>query len=344
MTRKLAALLCALALASCSKPLVEVYQSGKPQAGRQIHFATAASANPDPYEAGRLAAEGLKRRLVKLPHAVVVSECFDGEANKRKVLQGICSVFPPQVVFGAATYGSFTNFGATDRDSVTLLGIAGDGVAVAAALERDMGTATLGAEKDQAEIQKRLRAAGARLAAKLPNKPARGLLIVVADAHSPKNAHLVEGLQEVLGTNFPITGGSANKNAGQTYVYFQGRMFRDSALALLVTGDFEVQMVGRQAKEGALVVSSAEEAAREAMKAARGKPIAALAFDCAGRKGKVKSPDDELRAIRRVVQDAIPLFGCYCAGEIGPADEPGRRPNAPSKGVGWHIMFTVISR
>ena len=37
--------------------------------------------------------------------------------------------------------------------------------------------------------------------------------------------YLVDGLQQVLGKRFPITGGSANKNAGQTFLYFQGKMY-----------------------------------------------------------------------------------------------------------------------
>ena len=55
--------------------------------------------------------------------------------------------------------------------------------------------------------------------------------MLLADAHSPKNQFLVEGLQKVVGGEFPITGGSANKNAGQTFVYFQGKAYSDSAVA-----------------------------------------------------------------------------------------------------------------
>ncbi len=342
MMKRLGLLVCAAALAGCARQVAEVYQTAPPVLGSEMHVATGAASNPDPYVAGRLAAEALKRRLIKPPHAVIVSECFDDLAKKQKAISGVCSVFPRQVVFGGATYGSFTQSGATDRDSVALLGIGGEGIAVAAALERGLGTARLSAEKDQAEIRQRLLAAGARLANKLPGKHASGLLIVIADAHSPKNTPLVEGIQQVLTREFPITGGSVNKNAGQTYVCYQGRLYEDSALALLLTGDFKVCTVGRQAKETAAVVATAEEAAREAHAKAPSKPFAALAFDCAGRKGKLASPDDELRAIRKALPEYVPLFGCYCAGEIGPPH--GSEPNAPSAGVGWHIMFTLLTR
>jgi len=344
MRRCAAIVACALAAAGCSMRVAETYRTSPARIGSEIGFLTSVASNPDPYVAGRQAAESLKRRLLKQPHLVLISECFEDAARKKQALKGICSVFPSEVVFGGATYGGFTRTVVADRDSVVLLAITGEGVSLAAALQRDLGTAKLSAETDQAEIEQRLRAAGAALVAKLPRKFDNGILIVIADAHSPKNAPLVEGIKQALIRPFPITGGSVSKNAGQTYVYFQGRMYQDSAIALLLTGDIQVSMVGKQAKEGGQVVASAEAAAQEALGAQRGKPFAVLAFDCAGRKGKLANVGDELAAIRKVLEETLPLFGCYCAGEIGPADIPGAKPNDPASGVGWHIMLTVLGR
>ncbi|MBM4034627.1 MAG: hypothetical protein FJ291_23025 [Planctomycetes bacterium] len=331
-----------LVVAGCAPQLRESYESARARPGSEMYFLVSSASGTDPYKTGRLAAERLSKRLLHPPHAVIVAECFDGEARKREALRGICSVLPREAVFGGATYGAFTHAGVGDRDSVALLAIAGEGISVAAALQQNLGTAKLSAEKDQAEIQQRLRAAGAALAAKLPKSDDRRLAIVIADAHSPKNAPLVEGLQEGLSKSFPITGGAVNKNAGQTYVYFQGRMFQDSAVALMLSGALRTAMVGRQAKEGAQVVATAGEAAASAFQAFRGQPVAVLAFDCAGRKGKLANVEDELLAIRKAVGAELPLFGCYCAGEIGPPE--GSKPNSPSVGVGWHIMLTVIGR
>ncbi len=47
-------------------------------------------------------------------------------------------------------------------------------------------------------------------------------MIVFGDAHSPKVQYLVEGVQQSVGPEFPITGGCANKNAGQTFIYYEG--------------------------------------------------------------------------------------------------------------------------
>jgi hypothetical protein len=273
-----------------------------------------------------------------------MTECFEDKAQKKQVLKGICEVLPKDIVFGFATYGSFAQQGCLDVDSVSLLGIGGRGIATAAALRRDLGTAGLTMAENKEELARRLRTGGAELAAKLSRGPDDRLLVIMADAHSPKNQFLLEGAQKVMGKDFPITGGSANKNAGQTFVYFQGRMYADSAIALLLSGDFEVSLSGRQAKENAKVISSAAASAAEALKNMKSEPFSVLAFNCAGRKGKLDNIGDELRAIQGVIGNDIPLFGAYCAGEIGPADVAEKNPTAISSGVGWHVMFTVLGR
>ncbi|MHC4496377.1 MAG: FIST N-terminal domain-containing protein, partial [Planctomycetota bacterium] len=175
-------------------------------------------------------------------------------------------------------------------------------------------------------------------------RPDDRLMVIMADAHSPKNQFLLDGAQEVMGKDFPITGGSANKNAGQTFVYFQGRMYADAAIALLLSGDFEVSLSGRQAQENAKVISSAADSADEALENMKAKPFSVLAFNCAGRKGKLDNIADELAAIKGIIGNEVPLFGAYCAGEIGPADIAEKDPEALSSGVGWHVMFTVLGR
>ena len=48
-------------------------------------------------------------------------------------------------------------------------------------------------------------------------------------------------------------------------------------------------------------------------------------------------------AIRESLGEELPLFGLYCAGEFGPADEETADP-AISHGRGWHMMMTVLGR
>lgn len=339
----LSALICLLLFPGCA--VNETYVSSGARMGGAIVMRVASSQNTNPFQAGKQAAKALRERMGQVPpHTVVLTEFFEDKAQKKEVLKGVCTVFPAAIVFGFSTYGSFDQQGCLDGDSVGLLGIGGDGIATVAALRRDLGIAGLTMEEHGDELARRLRNGGAELAAKLSQGPNDRLLVIMADAHSPKNQFLLEGVQKVMGKDFPITGGSANKNAGQTFVYFQGRMYTDSAIALLLSGDFEVSLSGRQAKENAKVISSAAQSAAEALKNMRAKPFSVLAFNCAGRKGKLDNIEDELKAIQSVIGNDIPLFGAYCAGEIGPADMAEKDPTALSSGVGWHVMFTVLGR
>ncbi len=337
----------ALAFATHSATAAEeTWASAHAKADGKIVFrVVSAQAEEEPLKAGKAAAEALKKAMGGAPlRAVIVSECFEGEEYKQKLLQGVCSVLDKDIVLGGATYGSFTQAGCEDFDAVCLLGIGGEGVGVSAGLVTELGTSKLSFDKDRAVIEKRLRAAGSKLIKKLRKSDKDRLLILIPDAHSPKNQAIVEGAQQVMGKRFPITGGCVNKNAGQTFVYFGGKMHKDSAVALLVSGDFKVSLAGRMAKTEATVIATANDGAKQAMAKMKGKPVAVLAFNCAGRRSKLTKMSDELAAIQKAIGTELPLFGCYCAGEMGPVDSNEADPDALSGGSGWHVMFTVIGR
>jgi hypothetical protein len=323
----------------------DAWSSAPPVAGGTIVFRVATAEDENPESAGKAAAESLKKGMAGAPlRAVIVSECFEDKENKQRLLKAIGSVLPEQIIVGGATYGSITQAGCTNADSVCLLGIGGDGVGVSAALVTAMGTAKLTFETDRGKIEQLLHDAGAKLAGKLRRTDEDRLLVLIADAHAPKNQALVEGVQKVVGTQFPITGGCVNKNAGQTFVYFGGALHDDAAVALMLSGSFRVGLAGRQAKENDKVISTAQQSAAEALAAVKGKkPLATLAFDCAGRRSKLKKIEEELGAMQRAIGKELPLFGCYCAGEMGPVDSPDQKPNALSGGAGWHVMFTIIA-
>jgi len=299
----------------------------------------------DPLSAGKKAAESLQAAMHGVPlKAVIVSECCEDRENKAKLLEGICSVVGKDVVFGGATYGSFTQAGCAGFDSVCLLGIGGSGVGVSAGLITELGTAKLTMEQHEAEITQRLHAAGKAVSDRLTRSDSDRLILLIPDAHSPKNQYLVEGVQQVFGEQFPMTGGSANKNAGQTFVYYRGQLYQDSVVAILLSGSFRVSLSGRLAKDNDAVIRTAEEGMAEALANSQGKPLAVLAYNCAGRRGKLKDPLDELHAIQKSLGTETPLFGCYNAGEIGPLDATEKQPDALCGGSGWHVMFTVLAR
>ena len=112
----------------------------------------------------------------------------------------------------------------------------------------------------------------------------------------------------------------------------------------MLSGDFHVSLSGRKAQDNDQVIRTARTGAAAALAGFKGKPVAALAFNCAGRRGKLERTEDELFAIQEALGKDLPLFGCYCAGEIGPVDASERKPDTLSGGVGWHVMFTIIGR
>ena len=59
--------------------------------------------------------------------------------------------------------------------------------------------------------------AGQALAKQLPKDEAPRLLVVLADAHSPKNQSLVEGVQKALGGEFPIN--TSGGLLGEAYIH-----------------------------------------------------------------------------------------------------------------------------
>lgn len=323
----------------------DTWSSPPPKPGGALVLRVALAENEDPAAAGKAAAQALRQAMAGVPlRAVILSECFEDQENKEKVLHAVASVLPADIVVGMATYGSITQAGCSDADSVCLLGIGGEGVGVSAAWVTSLGTSRLTFEDHRGQIEQLLHAAGKKLAGKLRRSPQDKLLILLADAHSPKNQALVEGVQKVVGPKLPITGGCANKNAGQTFVYFGGKMHEDSAVALLLSGDFRVGIAGRQAKDNDAVIRTAEHSAAEARAAVQGNLVGALAFDCAGRRNKLKNIQDELAAMQRAIGKDLPLFGCYCAGEMGPVDSPEKPAEALCGGSGWHVMFTVLAR
>lgn len=323
----------------------DTWASLGPKPGGDIVLRVAMAENEDPSAASKAAAQALRQAMAGVPlRAVLLSECFEDQENKAKVLQGVASVLPVDGLVGMATYGSITKAGCSDADSVCLLGIGGEGVGVSAALVTSLGTSRLTFEEHRSQIEQLLHAAGQKLADKLRRSPQDKLLILLADAHSPKNQALVEGVQKVVGPKFPITGGCANKNAGQTFVYFRGKMYEDSAVAVVLSGDFGVGLAGRKAQDNENVIRTAQQGAAEALAAIQGKPLGVLAFDCAGRRNKLKNIQDELAAMQRAIGKDLPLFGCYCAGEMGPVDSPDQPAGALCGGSGWHVMFTVLAR
>ncbi len=313
--------------------------------GGSIVMQTAMVEGSDAFQAGVTAATQLHAALKGAqPHAILMVDCYDSRAAKLKAIAGVATVFPKELIFGGAVYGMYTQAGALNTDGVSLLALAGDGIQVQAALTANMGAAGLSLETDKDALIGALNAGGADLAQKITDGSSANLMIVMADAHSPKNQYLIDGIQSVIGKKVPVTGGSCNKNDGLTFIYYRGALYKDAAVALALNGKFTVAQTGRQAKSNDEVISTAREGSATALKALTTTPFALLAYDCAGRMGKVKNINDELNAVKESVGTSVPIFGCYCAGEFGPADSTIEQSDGTSTGRGWHVMFSVLGK
>ena len=335
----------AIMVAGCATTARKPWVSPAADPRGEVLFRTASATGEDPLAAGRKAALALQRELGEVsPRAVLVMESYEDLDSKRFLLRGVTSVFAKDVVFGGSSYGGFTQRGSVDWDGVVLLGIAGNGVGVSAALSPTMGTAGLSLEKNEQELTRALNRGGRLLAYQLAGHANGALLLLIGDAHSPKNQLLIDGVQSVVGKKLPITGGSICKNEGQNWVYYRGKPYTDSAVGLLLTGPFRACQVGRQAKSNEKVIATAREGSEAALKRTSGEPSLLLAFNCGGRKGKLSRLEDELEAIQASAGTRVPVFGAYCAGEFGPADTAGSGEDLTPCGRGWHVMFTALGK
>ena len=85
----------------CGCAVNETYVSSEATPDGPIVMRTASAQDDDPFEAGRQAALALQEQMGDTaPHTVVLTECFEGWAQKEKVLKGVCSVFAKEIVFG----------------------------------------------------------------------------------------------------------------------------------------------------------------------------------------------------------------------------------------------------
>ena len=295
-----------------------------------------------PFEAGQLVGRKLLDEMKGSNlELILLAESFEGKENKEKLLEGLCSVLPKEKLFGLSTYGSFVRDSVGDGDRVTLLGIGGGGLTVQSALQTGLGVANIQMDTAEEEIKTKLLRAGRILGAKNKAPTGNRLDILLADAHSPKNGFLVRGILEELGKDALILGGSANKNPGQNHVYYQGVRYDDAAIVLTLSGSFRVAMAGRFANQGEAVVKTAEEAAASAVENVNGTTLGMIAFSCAGRKSKLDDLDDELNAIQKRFVDET-IFGCFCAGEVGPADPAVETTETKCCGSGWYLMLAVL--
>jgi hypothetical protein len=275
----------------------------------------------DAQQAGAEAAKQAKEALGKgTAKVVLVYDCLKNDpAEKEKLIEGVGSVFDKAIIFGCSSYSPLTQ--QSNKGTVGVLAMAGD-VAVETAVADLYDDYQLCGVKIGACLQQQ----------GLPRSKGK-VLLLFGDCHVDKNDALVAGVKSILGEKFPIVGGASRGD----YLYYKGKIVRKSNLGLLLSGNFKCGFSTKMDNSPEGLINSARQACTEAIGGRKDNVVMTFAFDCGGRRGKMKDNlPKELAAMKDVLGDS-PIFGFYGSGEIGPANN-----DSPSRGVGYHIAICTI--
>lgn len=149
--------------------------------------------------------------------------------NQQALLRGIQSLAYRATIIGCSTAGEISTNGSAEN-SVVVMGLKSAVLSFATGLGSG--------------ISRDARLAGQRCAqetikTQLAN---RRLFIMFADGLAENGADVIRGAQEVLGTSFPIVGGSAGDNYlfQKTYQYHQDKPLSDAVVGLLLAGNISI--------------------------------------------------------------------------------------------------------
>jgi hypothetical protein len=183
------------------------------------------SNNPDPVKAG---AEACQQAIDQTGERADLIVVFSTVAyDQKKMLQGVRSVSKEIPLVGCSDSGEITIEGPVSKH-VAVMALRADNI------EFSLGVGG-GTDKDSHK-------AGAEAADKVKKK-AKGdlsLFVMLLDGLAENGAAAVRGVQEVLGKNFPIMGGSAGDDFlfQKTYQYYNDEVLENSVIGIGLSGKF----------------------------------------------------------------------------------------------------------
>lgn len=190
-----------------------------------IKASTGRSNNKDALKAGIEACKTAMDKLGRKADMIIVFSSVN--YNQEKILKGVRSVSKKIPLVGCSDAGEITNQGPTSKQiAVMALTLNGNNFAVG------IGK---GAGKDS---QKAGRAAAREVKKKL--KGEMSLFLMFLDGLAENGAAAVRGVQDILGKNFPIIGGSAGDDFlfEKTYEYHNDKVLTDSMVGIGFSGKF----------------------------------------------------------------------------------------------------------
>lgn len=180
----------------------------------------------DSFLAGKEAALSSFRQLGGICNFLLVfaSTIFD----QKEMLRGIKSISEKTPIIGCSCPAQISTQGVT-KDSVTVVSFSSDTIKFSIGIGE--------------KISQNARVAGQRAtreALKLGQMP-RQLFIIFPDGLTGNISEIIRGAQEVLGTSFPIIGGSAGDQLvfQNSFQYFNNALYQDSVPGILMGGDIK---------------------------------------------------------------------------------------------------------
>lgn len=293
------------------------------------------SANESPKLAGEEAAKKAKDGFGGKDAGIVV--VFSARRQLcQELVDGVASVFDKKLVYGCEGYspvsldGNFAEQGHDIRKGVAVMAIGGN-VKITSASAR--------IEKSE-DRKKDFEAGGKRIGEQLKSAvdmDAKGkVMVTFGNQHAGDNERFVAGLTGVIGHGVPVVGAAAGGDGAKEIV--KGEIVSGVNIAVVLAGDFNVG-VGLAGGGGDLVAKT-EESMTAALKAAGGRPVIGMVFDCGGRRGELVKQQKiaaEYEVMKKLAGTTA-IIGFYGGGEIG-TPAVGSEP----KGVGFSVATAVLS-
>jgi hypothetical protein len=179
----------------------------------------------DAFSAGREAAI-VAQRQAKETEADLVIVFASANFEQKDLLKGVISVTGRAPLLGCTGAGEITVRGVEKR-AIAVMIVSSDKIEFATGLGE--------------KIKENARAAGHHAAREAVKKGIknRSVFMMLPDGLTGNGADIIRGVQEILGTSFPIVGGSAADEFlfERTFQYYKGEIFSNSVCGVLLGGD-----------------------------------------------------------------------------------------------------------